>query len=168
MPHSVIIEDTRGVPSLSHVHPAAFLSKEEGWEGVIRLGMCAKLCVRIFVRPPLTIKHDPACAPRGGACVWMQEFSVRRGIPGYASSRERHYRGGAPRARFESTGLRQSSVRQKIEILLTYRCVKLILQNNYDIFYFFFFFSITRVKLICKMMMRHLMTFISIESIIRR
>lgn len=48
MPHSVIIGDTRGVPSLSHVRPAAFLSKDEGWwEGVIRFGMCAKLCARI-------------------------------------------------------------------------------------------------------------------------
>lgn len=94
MPYSVIIGDTRGVPSPSHVRPAAFFLCKVGHRGV-RCGMCAKLrkdiraAAAAFFFPPEMIRVRatwwcarvlvrPRAHPRVCRCVDTREFHVRR------------------------------------------------------------------------------------------
>lgn len=96
MPYSVIIGDTRGVPSLSHVRPAAFY--KGGGRKSARFGMRAKL--RKDIRAAAARPSPGKTRVRATwwcACVCgCREFHVCAGIhQDTRQSRERHYRGGA-------------------------------------------------------------------------
>lgn len=101
MPYSVIIGDTRGVPSLSHVRPAAFLKRGGRGRGA-RFGTRAKLRkdIRAVAASPF-YGEDPRARHVVCVRVWMMDFHVVcAGIyQDTRQSRERHYRGGALCAR---------------------------------------------------------------------
>lgn len=101
MPYSVIIGDTRGVPSLSHVRPAAFLKRGGRGRGA-RFGTRAKLRkdIRAVAASPF-YGEDPRARHVVCVRVWMLDFHVVcAGIyQDTRQSRERHYRGGALCAR---------------------------------------------------------------------
>lgn len=102
MPYSVIIGDTRGVPSLSHVRPAAFLKRGRRGRGA-RFGTRAKLRkdIRAAAASPFYEEDPRARHVVVRVRVWMREFRVVcAGIyQDTRQSRERHYRGGALCAR---------------------------------------------------------------------